>query len=217
MPVLEGMASGLACVATNCLGVQTFAQHGVNALLADTQARPSKGHRISNDHFHLLQGMRAWVLFMPLEQAAGLSQTLSSLCEPSRALCSRPAGAALGSKCRGAFLQLTQYGGQSDPNLKLHRSPWLMKLLLMVQDVEHLARLLLTVLVEDSLRQRLAIAARATALQFAPSIIADRCACTCAGLSYLYLLIPLAACIAFTYEWHGSYVNAVHAARRFRR
>ncbi|EIE22198.1 UDP-Glycosyltransferase/glycogen phosphorylase [Coccomyxa subellipsoidea C-169] len=78
MPVLEAMASGLACVATNCLGVQTFAQHGVNALLADTQ------------------------------------------------------------------------------------------------DVEHLARLLLTVLVEDSLRQRLAIAARATALQFAPSIIADR-------------------------------------------
>ncbi len=37
MPVLEAMASGLACVATNCLGVQTFAQHGVNALLADTQ------------------------------------------------------------------------------------------------------------------------------------------------------------------------------------
>jgi glycosyltransferase involved in cell wall biosynthesis len=39
MPVLEGMASGLAVVATNCLGVLTFAQHGVNALLADTQAR----------------------------------------------------------------------------------------------------------------------------------------------------------------------------------
>lgn len=40
MPVLEAMASGIACVATNCLGVQTFAQHGVNALLADSQARP---------------------------------------------------------------------------------------------------------------------------------------------------------------------------------
>lgn len=44
----------------------------------------------------------------------------------------------------------------------------------MLQDVEHLARLLLTVLVEDSLRQRLTIAARATALQFTPSVIADR-------------------------------------------
>ena len=37
MPVLEGMASGLPVVATTCLGVQTFAQHGVNALLADPQ------------------------------------------------------------------------------------------------------------------------------------------------------------------------------------
>ena len=37
MPVLEGMASGLPIVATSCLGVQTFAQHGVNALLADPQ------------------------------------------------------------------------------------------------------------------------------------------------------------------------------------
>ena len=37
MPVLEGMASGLPVVATSCLGVQTFAQHGVNALLADPQ------------------------------------------------------------------------------------------------------------------------------------------------------------------------------------
>ena len=44
-----------------------------------------------------------------------------------------------------------------------------------VQDVPQLARLLLTVLVEDSLRLRLAFAARATALQFAPSVIADRC------------------------------------------
>ena len=37
MPVLEGMASGLPVVATSCLGVQTFAQHGVNALLAAPQ------------------------------------------------------------------------------------------------------------------------------------------------------------------------------------
>ena len=43
-----------------------------------------------------------------------------------------------------------------------------------MQDVAQLARLLLTVLVDDGLRQRLSIAARATALQFAPSIIADR-------------------------------------------
>ncbi|CAK0780281.1 hypothetical protein CVIRNUC_004997 [Coccomyxa viridis] len=78
MPVLEGMASGLPVVATSCLGVQTFAQHGVNALLADPQ------------------------------------------------------------------------------------------------DVPQLARLLLTVLVEDSLRLRLASAARAAALQYAPSVIADR-------------------------------------------
>ena len=44
-----------------------------------------------------------------------------------------------------------------------------------VQDVPQLARLLLTVLVEDSLRLRLASAARAAALQYAPSVIADRC------------------------------------------
>ena len=37
MPVLEAMASGLAVVATNCLGVNSFAQHSVNALLADPQ------------------------------------------------------------------------------------------------------------------------------------------------------------------------------------
>ena len=43
------------------------------------------------------------------------------------------------------------------------------------QDVPQLARLLLTVLVEDSLRLRLASAARAAALQYAPSVIADRC------------------------------------------
>ena len=37
MPVLEAMAAGLPVVASACLGVQTFAQHGVNALLADPQ------------------------------------------------------------------------------------------------------------------------------------------------------------------------------------
>jgi glycosyltransferase involved in cell wall biosynthesis len=35
MPVMEAMASGLAVVSTRCLGVNTFARHGVNALLAD--------------------------------------------------------------------------------------------------------------------------------------------------------------------------------------
>lgn len=34
MPVLEAMAAGLAVVATACLGVDTFARHGMNALLA---------------------------------------------------------------------------------------------------------------------------------------------------------------------------------------
>jgi len=42
MPVLEGMASGLPVVATSCLGVQTFAQHNVNALLADPQVQHSR-------------------------------------------------------------------------------------------------------------------------------------------------------------------------------
>ena len=40
MPVLEAMASGLPTVASACLGVQAFARHDVNALLADPQARP---------------------------------------------------------------------------------------------------------------------------------------------------------------------------------
>ena len=39
MPVMEAMASGLAVVATRCLGVATFAQHAQNCLLADTQVR----------------------------------------------------------------------------------------------------------------------------------------------------------------------------------
>ena len=37
MPVLEAMAAGLAVVATACLGVNTFARHGMNALLAPPQ------------------------------------------------------------------------------------------------------------------------------------------------------------------------------------
>ena len=37
MPVLEAMASGVAVVSSKCLGVQSFAVHGVNALLADPQ------------------------------------------------------------------------------------------------------------------------------------------------------------------------------------
>lgn len=39
MPVLEAMASGLAVVATRCLGLNSFAHHLVNCLLADPQAR----------------------------------------------------------------------------------------------------------------------------------------------------------------------------------
>ena len=35
MPVLEAMASGLAVVATRCLGVHSFAHHLGNCLLAD--------------------------------------------------------------------------------------------------------------------------------------------------------------------------------------
>lgn len=34
MPVMEAMASGLPLVTTNCKGVATFAQHGVNCLMA---------------------------------------------------------------------------------------------------------------------------------------------------------------------------------------
>jgi len=36
MPVMEAMASGVAVVTTNCLGVLSFAQHGKNCMLADT-------------------------------------------------------------------------------------------------------------------------------------------------------------------------------------
>lgn len=38
MPVLEAMASGLAVVATRCLGVNSFGQHLTNCLLADPLA-----------------------------------------------------------------------------------------------------------------------------------------------------------------------------------
>lgn len=34
MPVLEAMASGLAVVTTDCLGVMSFAEDGVNCMLA---------------------------------------------------------------------------------------------------------------------------------------------------------------------------------------
>ncbi len=37
MPVLEAMAAGLPVVATACLGLDTFARHGMNALLAAPQ------------------------------------------------------------------------------------------------------------------------------------------------------------------------------------
>lgn len=37
MPVLEAMASGLPAVASRCLGIQAFARHDHNALLADPQ------------------------------------------------------------------------------------------------------------------------------------------------------------------------------------
>lgn len=41
MPVLEAMASGLAVVATRCLGLNSFAHHLVNCLLADPQVSPT--------------------------------------------------------------------------------------------------------------------------------------------------------------------------------
>lgn len=39
MPVLEAMASGLAVVATRCLGLNSFAHHLVNCLLAEPQVK----------------------------------------------------------------------------------------------------------------------------------------------------------------------------------
>lgn len=39
MPVLEAMASALPVVATRCIGLTSFAQHGANCLLAGPQAR----------------------------------------------------------------------------------------------------------------------------------------------------------------------------------
>ncbi len=65
-----------------------------------------------------------------------------------------------------------------------------------MQDVPQLARLLLTVLVEDSLRLRLASAARAAALQYAPSVIADRCASTCTPTDSGSALCILEAAVA---------------------
>lgn len=38
MPVLEAMACGLPTVATHCIGISTFAKHGLNCLLAHPQA-----------------------------------------------------------------------------------------------------------------------------------------------------------------------------------
>lgn len=39
LPVMEAMASGLPVVATRCLGLAAFAEHGFNCLLADAQVR----------------------------------------------------------------------------------------------------------------------------------------------------------------------------------
>jgi glycosyltransferase involved in cell wall biosynthesis len=47
MPVMEAMASGLAVVASRCLGVATFAQHAQNCLLADPQVRCAHDHMTS--------------------------------------------------------------------------------------------------------------------------------------------------------------------------
>ena len=78
-----------------------------------------------------------------------------------------------------------------------------------VQDVPQLARLLLTVLVEDSLRLRLASAARATALQFAPSVIADRY-CTVLDLG-LHAIVISSSSLTGLLLMHGDAVGMLGA------
>jgi len=52
LPVMEAMASGLPVVATRCLGLAAFAEHGFNCLLADTQARYfRRGYQGAGDAF----------------------------------------------------------------------------------------------------------------------------------------------------------------------
>ena len=55
MPVMEAMASGLAVVASRCLGVATFAQHAQNCLLADPQVR--RGHGSTREEMLLRFGL----------------------------------------------------------------------------------------------------------------------------------------------------------------
>jgi glycosyltransferase involved in cell wall biosynthesis len=42
MPVLEGMATGLPVVTTDCLGIRTFCRHGENCLVAPTDDAASE-------------------------------------------------------------------------------------------------------------------------------------------------------------------------------
>jgi glycosyltransferase involved in cell wall biosynthesis len=43
MPVLEAMASGVPVVTTDCLGVRSFCQHGVNCLIAEPDDAMGEG------------------------------------------------------------------------------------------------------------------------------------------------------------------------------
>ena len=50
MPVLEAMAAGLAVVATRCLGLDTFARHAMNALLAGPQVSGPAHSQLAGIH-----------------------------------------------------------------------------------------------------------------------------------------------------------------------
>jgi glycosyltransferase involved in cell wall biosynthesis len=59
MPVLEAMASGIAIVATRCLGLNGFAHHLVNCLLADPLVSPLIPLTTTNDRKRFYSKMLA--------------------------------------------------------------------------------------------------------------------------------------------------------------
>lgn len=172
MPVLEAMAAGLAVVATACLGVNTFARHGINALLAPPQVRNSTASnnaisanaRCQHMHCHMLAACLYTNTIGPGPEQDTCQESLM---------------------CADRYCHLPEPGTTqtADTNVKWHLTSnfhscdakkCLMVSMFAIQDITGLVRNLYLVLTNEPVRLQLQLNARQTAEQFTPVAIAER-------------------------------------------